>query len=148
MLSLPGDQSRNSLKLTVITAIPEEPLFILSLIVGGFMSGRCPTTLRPSQPTLPPYPNQLSVQTQQNTTHERIEKLTLFTTTDSPTTITDFYKRDLFWSNWRFAGEDINYLAFRDDRYIPLYSVRISLTPTLDLTYVEVRMTPERCFRG
>ena len=26
MLSLPGDQSRNSLKLTVITAIPEEPV--------------------------------------------------------------------------------------------------------------------------
>lgn len=123
-------------------------LFILSLAVGGYMNGRCPTTLRPSQPTFLSYPNQLLVQTQQNTTYERIETLTLFTTTDSPATIMNFYKRDLFWSNWRYAGEDTNYLAFRDDRYIPLYGVTLSLTPTLDLTYVEVRVTPDRYFRG
>ena len=34
MLSLPGDQSRNSLKLTVITAIPEEPTMELEIIVA------------------------------------------------------------------------------------------------------------------
>ena len=39
MLSLPGDQSRNSLKLTVITAIPEEPAYILAYLAHGCNTG-------------------------------------------------------------------------------------------------------------
>ena len=50
MLSLPGDQSRNSLKLTVITAIPEEPTFFALLVVNMSSIDNQPQVIEHTEP--------------------------------------------------------------------------------------------------